>query len=151
MKKEPKYKLEITRQQAKTINAACELAARLGMGQIFDLEDFLPMREDMDWSAWHETTREIKKLLRPFLHEKIRGSIHSYFSILSTDTKESAKVACDIHEVLRHALSWDYAVDSGMIESLDTPRDWKTMSGVNYDPPHGWSGKQLPKIERVEE
>jgi hypothetical protein len=52
--------------------------------------------------------------------------------------------------VIRHRQSWDKAVAEGIVASVDAPRDWSKMMGVNYDEPFRASEEPLAKVEKCE-
>ena len=61
------------------------------------------------------------------------------------------KCLFDLYEVIRHKLSWERAVEKGIIESEDSPRNFTEMMTVNYDKPFMWGNEPLAKIERIPE
>jgi hypothetical protein len=46
-------------------------------------------------------------------------------------------------------LSWERAVEEGVIESENSPRKWSEMMGVSFDSPMKRSNEPLAKLERL--
>jgi hypothetical protein len=59
-------------------------------------------------------------------------------------------IAWDLYQVVRHKLSWEGAVERGVIESEDSPRNWSEMMTVNYDTPMKFGTEPLAKMERID-
>ena len=53
------YTLTLTEAQARTISMACDVFARLGMGQFIDALQHIPQKEGIDWLMWHDDMRTI--------------------------------------------------------------------------------------------
>jgi hypothetical protein len=130
------YRLTLTKKQAYVIQSALESYYRMAIGQfktsieevwmskIFGTENFDSRRlEDICFD-----------LLRLFLGEDVtRGTS---YSISSTEVPDNARIAVDIHQVLRHRLSYDRHPQGGIT--------------VNFNEPFAYSGEPLPVIERGE-
>ena len=122
------YTLHLTEKQAGEISLACEILARLRMGQIDMALRELPLAESLDY--WNE--RVIENVLKP-LYRK--------------DGKRAGCAAWDLHQIIRHRLAWDRAYRDGIVKPGDA-RDWNQMMGVIYDEPLPMGGEPLAKIER---
>ena len=70
------YTLQITRQQALTLQVACEMLARLGIGQFRDALDHLPTREFRP-EGWHEDMDAIGAILSKYTVQGVDGWRHS--------------------------------------------------------------------------
>ena len=142
------YTLTITEKQARALMDACELLSRIQGGQIREAFDYLPLKKDIDWSVYHEIQDELTRRMPEILEDGIDGWSSS-FGVGHPELPESHDIAWDLYQVIRHKLSWERAVDDGVIESENSPRKWTEMMGVNYDPPMKWSNEPLAKMERV--
>lgn len=139
------YLCEFSKEQLQTISIACEVMSRLGMGQFRFAMDHLPMAEKIDWSKWHEDMDKIGKILSDHMPNNIDGW-RSSLGIGNDDVNRMNQRAWDIHQTVRKHLSWEDAVENGIVESMESPRKWPEMMTVNYDDPLNISGEPLPKI-----
>ena len=144
------YNLKVSKKQLEVISAACDLLARLRMGQVCEAFEYLPYKEDVNYGkVW-----EIKKSLSQMLPEVLVHGVDGYSSSLgvgSPDLHKDSNIAVDIHQVIRHKLSWERAVEKGTVESEGSGRDWSEMMGVSYDTPFHWGEEELCKVEKVNE
>ena len=132
------YTLTITERQARTLSMACEVLARLGVGQFKDALDHLPEAKQRDWSAWHDDMEQISRIL----------SKHMPGGIDISNADEEARTARDLHAVIRHRLAWDRAKEEGVTDG--TKREWPAMMQVSYDEPMKYSEEPLAKMEKAE-
>lgn len=144
------YNLQVTEKQLQVISTACELLSRIQGGQVRDVFDHLPLRKDMDWGVYHEIQDELTKRMPEILKDGINGWSSS-FGVGHKELPESHDISWDLYEVIRHKLSWERAVEKGIIESEDSPRNFTEMMTVNYDKPFMWGNEPLAKIERISE
>lgn len=137
------YTLHITRQQALTLQVACEVLARLGLGQFRDALEHLPTSE---WrpEGWNEDMDAIGAILSKHTIQGVDGWRHS-LGIGNDKTGDTAKDAWDLHCVIRHRLSWDAAIERGDIQPGE-PRKWPEMMGVSYDEPMRHGKEPLARI-----
>lgn len=138
------YTLTITESQARVISVACEILARLGLGQFRDALDHLPQREDIDWSIWHDDMEIIGNLLSRHMLGGVDGW-RSNLGIHHQDVSEQSRIAWDLHQVVRHRLAWDRAIAYGHTDG--TTRNWDEMISVYYDDPSHVSDEPLAKID----
>lgn len=143
------YSLKINEQQAQTLRLACEVLARLGMGQFHQALEALPV----DWRKaysqdWNEDLLVIGKILSKHTQSNVDGWAKS---LGIHHASETSKTAWDLYQVIRHQLSWDRAVEKGFVENHNSPRDWNKMMAVDYDEPLKVSGESLAKIEKLNE
>ena len=138
------YTLTITERQARVLSMACEVLARLGMGQFKDAFEHLPEAKQRDLSAWHDDMEQISRILSKHMPGGIDG-IRSSTGISNAD--EEARTAWDLHAVIRHRLAWDRAKAEGVTDG--TKREWPAMMQVSYDEPMKYSEEPLAKIERA--
>lgn len=105
------YTLHINETQLATISNACEVLARLGMGQFRDALECLPLREFAP-DGWHEDMEGIAHILKK--HMKQTYGAYS----ASSDT---SKTAWDLYQVARNRLAWDENPNGGFGVSFDQP------------------------------
>jgi hypothetical protein len=141
----PKYRLELTAKQARLVSQACELIGRLGMGQVREIFDFLPLSKTLNYREYHA---DVDTICIHVAKHTIQGSGH--LSISSPDTPEQAKEAIDIHKVIRNRLAWDAAVEKGIIANVYSERKWPEMMAVDYDNPTQRSAQALCKITKLD-
>jgi hypothetical protein len=140
------YTITLNETQAGTIQIACEVLARLGIGQFRDALEHLPTTEFMP-PGWHEDMDQIGQILKKHTISNVDGW-QSSLGIHHAKTHEEAKIAWDLYTLVRHRLSMDRAIDEGRIKPGE-PRKWPEMMTVNYDDPHHTSKEPLAKIEEV--
>lgn len=133
------YTLKITKEQAQILSEATEVLARLCLGQIRFALDYLPTREFRP-DGWNEDADRIEEILHKYLsgHDGQRPDISRIRS-----------ASWDLYQVIRHRLSWDYAIEHGIVESADSKRNWSRMITVNFDEPMKTSDEPLAKITRI--
>lgn len=108
------YRLEITEEQAKVLRTACEVLARLGIGQFRDALAHLPLDQELGTAGgaldWHADLDLIGDILERYMIGNVNGW-NSSLSIASPLVKPEAKIAWDLFQVLRHRLEWDRGED----------------------------------------
>lgn len=131
------YTIELTERQAAIVSQACELVARLGMNQVKEIFEYLPLDfNNIDYSAYHDDQRAIEAILKKYMKKPPYN-----------DSNESrSKIAWDLHTVIRKEIAWEHAIEEGHISSKDEPRNWSKMMGVHYDDPMKTSDQPLAKI-----
>ncbi len=139
------YTITVTDKQARTLSMACEVLARLGMGQFKDAFENLPLRtKGLDWSAWHDDMEDVARILSRHMQGGIDG-IRSSTGIYNSN--EDTRIACDLHEVIRHRLAWDRAIAEGITDG--TERKWPEMMQITYDEPMKYSEEPLAQMEKA--
>lgn len=144
------YTITVTKEQARVIQHATELLARVMSGQWREILDWLPLDEKIDYGKFHDDVDEMTKILSQHMHKKIDG-YRSSFGVGHPDIHRYHDISWDLCQVIRHKLSMVQAVEDGIIESEDSPRDWNKMLGVNYDPPMKWGAEPLAKMEKIDD
>ncbi len=142
------YTLTITEKQAQAIQEATDLLQRVQLGQWREIEDYLPLRYPVDYTNLHEDMRLIGQILSRYMIAGIDGGASS-LGIGHPSLPENNGILYDLHCVIRHKLSWERAVEQGVVESEDSERKWPEMMTVNYDPPMKWGDEPLAKMERI--
>lgn len=141
--KTDEYQITLTKEQVLFISRACEVVARVKLGQFSALVEDMQLPENCEMTQW-ELICYINRLLKPILGLDQNAS-------WSVGKFPDADILFDIHEVLRHQIAWDNAIDSGKVESMDMEkRDFTSMVSVQYDTPYQWN-KTVPllKITKV--
>lgn len=143
------YTLTVTAKQAAIISQACELLTRLGLGQWPEFIRHLP------GDAFVHAC-ELENELRPVMaawfarhpigkDKVVINGWRSSLGIGSQHVSSEARVAFDLHQVIRHRLAWDKAVADGITDGQT--RDWSRMMVVNYDDPMRCGPEPLAKME----
>jgi hypothetical protein len=148
MKMTKTYTLTITEKQARALMDATDLLQRVQIGQWREIEDNLPLQKPIDYQELRDDFQIIGALLSKHMIDNIDG-YSSSLGVGHPDLPESNGILYDLHCTIRHKLSWERAVEEGVIESENSPRKWPEMMNVNYDPPMKWSNEPLAKIERM--
>lgn len=141
------YDLKITRKQAEVLSMACEFLSRIQCGQIREVFEHLPLQTEIEYETLHEIQDQISLMMPVILKRGIDGWSRS-FSIGSDEVHKSAGIAYDLHQVIRHKLSWEKAVKRGVIKSEDSPRKFPEMITVDFDDPRKVSAEPLAQITR---
>ena len=141
------YTITVTERQARIISNACELMARIGIGQWPKFLNYLPGANRMNWNDMREELLPVMgRHLTPFV------GIDGWYSSLGGGSDKSAPdtdEAFDLNAVIRHRLAWDRAMDNGITDG--TTRNWPVMIGVDYDDPMHWGKEPLARIEAVKQ
>jgi len=131
------YTITVTESQAAELQEACELLARIKIGQIDHAIERLPGFYDRrDWERVHATRHEIQRLANTLMPEVTK--------------RRDDGVAWDLYQVIRHRLAWDRAHDQGVIQPGE-PRKWPEMMGVSYDEPLAMSWLPLATIKEKDQ
>lgn len=144
-----KYTITLTEKQIRAIQEATDLLQRVQLGQWQEIQDSLPLKKPIDYGCFHEDMDEIGRILSRYMIGGINGT-NSSLGVGNENLPESNAILYEIHKVIRHKLSWERAVEDGIVESEDSPRDWSKMMTVNYDFPLKYSEEPLITIERIE-
>jgi hypothetical protein len=128
------YHLHINEAQARVISHACEVLARLGMGQYKDALECLPLREHAP-DGWHEDMEGIGHILKK--HTTVLHGVGAYHGITSIKTSPESKTAWDLYQVVRHRLAWDAKPEGDAMS-------------VMFDQPMKTGDQPLAWIERIE-
>jgi hypothetical protein len=132
------YTLSMTSAQAGVVMLACELFMRMRMGQVHNcLSEHLPWSGNFV-SQRHEALRATCRSLGRYLRDNINGYSSSY-GVTSENLDPHAKVAADLHDVIRYRLAWDSVKDSR-----------EPGPFVQYDKPMHWGREPLATITKQE-
>jgi hypothetical protein len=139
------YQITATKAQLEVISLACELLARVQLGQWKYIFDHLPVKEE-NYENYNLVEDRIKSMMPLILKDNMDG-VSSSYGISNSSLPESNSIAFDIRDVIRNKLSWEDAVKKEVIDSIESPRKWPSMLGVNYDSPHHWGSEPLIEIK----
>jgi hypothetical protein len=146
-----KYTITLNEKQLRAICEATDLQQRIQLGQWLEIRDNLPLDyKNIDWSEFHNDMDEIGRLLSKHMIDGINGT-NSSLGVGNEKLPESNSILYEIHRCIRHKLSWEKAVEDGIVESEDSPRKFPQMMTVNYDEPMKYSDEPFIQIERIEE
>ena len=141
------YTITVTERQARIISNACELMARIGIGQWPEFLNYLPGAMRLNWNDMREELLPImERHLKPVV------GINGWNSSLGVGSEKSAPdtdEAFDLNDVIRHRLAWDRAADNGITDG--TTRNWDVMMAVDYDEPMHWGKEPLATIAEVKQ
>jgi len=142
------YNLQLTEKQLLLLAEAANLMQRVQLGQWREIEDNLPLQRPIDYEQLHKDFIVIGEILSSHLIDGIDGRFSS-LGIGSNNLPKSNSILYDLRTTIEHKVSWERAVEQGIIESESSPRKWPEMMTVNFDPPMKWSDEPLPKITRI--
>lgn len=121
----PKYRIDVNEEQAKIISLALDAFSRMEAGQLELVFGMIPWKYYENLELAEPTLKELQLLLT--------GKQIGNLGI--GNVSNSARIAYDLHQVIRHRLAWDNEPNGGM--------------GVFFDPPKKWSDQPLAEIKLV--
>lgn len=139
------YKITVTESQAHIIIEALDLYSRIGIGQFDEMVRHAPVfryadpyRNELE-PVPLENIRNFRDAIGHMGASYIGLPPNASFGIHHPKVDDSARVAVDILQVIRHRLAWD--------------RNPKGSMGVAFDVPRqiAMERQPMPSIERVEE
>lgn len=146
-----KYKITLNEKQLRAISDATDLLQRVQLGQWREIQDNLPIIwKTVDYSQFHDDMHEIGQILSKYMIDGIDG-IFSSLGVGNEKLPESNSILYEIHRCIRHKLSWEKAVEDGIIESENSSRNFSKMMTVDFDSPMRYSEEPFIQIERIEE
>jgi hypothetical protein len=135
------YKLTVNETQLQAIQDACELMARVMIGQSNEIAQYLPLTNPME--RW-QVSRALNAVTKPLCGLAPNASY-------GVGSFEKADVLFDIMEVLRHQVAWDHAIETKLTKP-DGKRDYSNMLNKDYDTPMHWANTvPLITIETITE
>lgn len=133
-----RYILDLSEKQAEVVATATELLARVFMGQMDSVSRALVgamMRrgelDDGDGSRLRDV-ENMRALLEKAQCIYTQRPANASFGILQYEVPDQARMAYDIHQVVRHRIAWNKHPDGGIQVWFDTPR--KTSNEVDVMP-----------------
>lgn len=144
-----KYTVTLNEKHLQAISDATDITQRIQLGQWREMVDILPIdHKNVDWEEFHNDMDEIGRLLSKHMVDGINGT-NSSLGVGSEKLPESNSILYEIHRCIRNKLSWEKAVEDGIVESEDSPRKFPQMMTVNYDEPMKYSYEPFIQIERI--
>ncbi len=131
------YRLEVTREQLRLIDLACEICGRAKIGQVASALRMLSIL-DCEGRNVFDSKQELDNIVSTLT------SIISEVRDTTTDTAKfnEAEVMLSLHEVIRHKLSWDKAKEI-YGNTCNELRNWNIMPQVRFDEPMKWGNEPL--------
>lgn len=134
-----KYNLILTENQCLAISSACDIVCRLMSGQWSQAVECCRDKNGENIFDY-DLVKKIESIIKP----EMGLNPDEYWGV---GKYEDADILWDIHQVLRHRISWDLAIKQGLIENEESQRDWSTMRGVSFSEPMKFSKTEpLPEI-----
>jgi hypothetical protein len=125
------HELTLSADQASALSTACDVYSRVQAGQLAELAQGMRGRSV---EAYHRTV----DALRQASADASGLRVPAYHSIGSAALRDTARIAYDLHQVVRHRLAWDRNPSGGF--------------QVTFDPPMRWSARtDLPTIRHGED
>jgi hypothetical protein len=137
---EPHYTLEVTRGQLRILRDACELLTRCRMGQIAEAGRQTLNERGVPGANYIEC-QDAEEIIK-------RANGLAPHASWGVGKFKAIDEPFEIHQVLRHRLAWDRAIEEGLTQS-EAVRDWGKMMSVDYDEPLLVSGEPPVKVEKV--
>ena len=133
----------ISEKQLLIISRALELLARVQCGQIDEAFREMRNEEGLQNRIPFDIQNEASKMVK----ESIGLTQSSSWG--AGKFPESADIAFDLHQQIRHDMSWNAAIENGIVDQIDASvRDWTKMVGVCYDEPFYFGTENPVKIEK---
>jgi hypothetical protein len=138
---EPIYTIRLTRKQLGEVRRALEACFRMGIGQPGDALEYCLDESGKPCCYGWETQKAVEQILKPIMGLHPQGS-------WGVGRFDSLDALCEMYHVIQHFMSWEYAVKEGLVPSMSSPRDWKTMMGCNYDEPMRYTQEPMIVVAR---
>jgi hypothetical protein len=140
---EDKYTITVTRKQLGDIRRALEACFRMGIGQPGNALEYCLDKDGKQCCDNWATVQDVEGILKPLMGLSRQQS-------WGVGRFDSLDCLCDMYKVIEHFMSWEGAVKTGLVPSMDSPRDWKTMMGCNYDEPMKYTQEPMITVKRAE-
>lgn len=148
---ERKYTITVTEHQARIISEACDLLARLGIGQWPEFINYMP--DPLAFTGRDDAVEALRPVMADLLRQYSPAGAYidgyqSHLGIFNELAARGAREAWDLHQVIRHRMAWDRAIAEGLTDG--TTRNWTGgMMGVDYDEPMHAGSEPLAVIGEV--
>ncbi|MBD2505114.1 hypothetical protein [Anabaena azotica] len=113
-------KLDLNDEQLAVISKACELLARIHMGQLEEVAWLFSSLPEERYQELTETLKELNTLITQMPKQ-------SHFGIRSEQVPQIARSAYDIHQVIQHHLAWKRNPQGGVGGNFDSPVQYSTI------------------------
>jgi len=132
---EPKWLLELNKEQAEVTKLALEFYFRMCLSQFDMIERIIPYKKQRELKYHHYNDYLLKALKQKLFPELPENAYHG---IYEDSIPSEAQIACDIYQAIRYRTSWD----------LHPPKDMHERMLVIYDEPRSISGKEIPVVKK---
>ncbi|MBD2505613.1 hypothetical protein [Anabaena azotica] len=112
--------LDLNDEQLTVISKACELFARIHMGQLEEVAWLFSSLSEERYQELTETLKELNTLITQMPKQ-------AHFGIRSEQVPQIAKSAYDIHQVIQHHLAWKQNPQGGVGGNFDSPVQYSTI------------------------
>lgn len=139
-----RYRLEVTEAQFRAIELACEVCARIKIGQPGMAVSMLGVTDGkgeniMDYGM----KRDIDIIIKPMMGLAMNASF-------GVGKFVAADNLFDLHEAIRYRLSWDAALADGLVQPGESRR-WPEMFEDVATTSHTWGDQPLAVVTKIEE
>jgi hypothetical protein len=131
----------ISENQLRIIKDALDLYSRVRLGQIEEAFDAMTDRGGVDRVFKWETKSDLARRAKAAVGLQANSS-------WGVGHSEKTDTAIDLVDVIRHEMAWNRAIESGLVESKESPRDFSTMLQVDYDEPLQWGPESLITVSK---
>ncbi len=139
-----RYRLEVTEAQLRAIELACEVCARIKIGQPGMALAMLGITNGDGQNAMnYDLEQWVDTGIKPAMGLAMNASF-------GVGKFVDADNLFDLHETIRHRLSWDAAEDEGLVQP-GGQRLWREMWGICYDKPMHWGDQPLAVVAKIED
>lgn len=119
-----RYQVELSEEQVELISKACEMVARIHMGQLDMVADVVTARTPTErFIELKDRLLEIEPLITG-MHK------HAYYGIRSDQIEDKARQAFDLYQTFRHRMAWDRTPEGGMFTQFDEPFHLSTQQSL---------------------
>ncbi|BAT56567.1 hypothetical protein NOS3756_55790 (plasmid) [Nostoc sp. NIES-3756] len=112
--------LDLNNEQLAVVSKACELFARIHMGQLEEIAWLFSSLPEERYQELTETLKELNTLITQMPKQ-------SHFGIRSEQVPKIAKSAYDIHQVISNYLAWKQTPQGGVGGYFDSPVQYSTI------------------------
>ena len=139
-----RYRLEVTEAQLRALDLACEVCARIKIGQPGMALAMLGITNGDGQNAMnYDLEQWVDTGIKPAMGLAMNASF-------GVGKFVDADNLFDLHETIRHRLSWDAAEDEGLVQP-GGQRLWREMWGICYDKPMHWGDQPLAVVAKIED
>lgn len=138
------FTVELTANQMKYIAEACEVMARIQMGQVHEIVNILPLKPELTSLEKQGLKDRLSQLMTAVLPNSMDGYCTS-FSVGHPILPESNGVLWGVADTFNYEVYTEEAIDRGYIKQKGE-RNWKQMISNKYDEPRQHGNEPLPKV-----
>lgn len=136
-----RYTITMNRKQLGDIGRALEACFRMGIGQPSNALAYCRDRDGKPaiygWNDVQDVERVIKSKMG--LHPNASWGVGRFPEL---------DVLCEMYKTIERFMSWERAVEEGIVPSMDAPRKWPEMFGCNYDDPMKYTDEPMIEVQK---